>query len=48
MGTVERVALGVVLIAFATTLVLPDRQTAKVLTAGFDGFRLSLREAMGR
>lgn len=48
MGTVERVALAVVGVAFVTTLILPDRQTAKVLQTAFAGANASLRTAMGR
>jgi hypothetical protein len=48
MGVVERVAMGIVLIGFATTLILPDRQTTKVLAAGTDFFTRSLKTAMGR
>ena len=48
MGTVEKVALAIVVVAFATTLVLPDRQTAKVIGAVGDVFNRSLRTATGR
>lgn len=48
MGTVERVALAIVGVAFVTTLILPDRQTAKVLQAGGQFFTSSLKTAMGR
>ena len=48
MGTVERVALAIVGVAFVTTLILPQRQTAKVLQAGGQLFTQSLRAAMGR
>jgi hypothetical protein len=48
MGTVEKVALGIVAIAFVTTLILPDRQTAKVVRAFGDTFAQGLKTAMGR
>ena len=48
MGTVEKVALAIVGVAFVTTLILPDRQTARVFTAAGDVFVKSLRSAMGR
>ena len=48
MGTVERVALGIVMVAFVTTLVLPERQTVKVLGAIGDVFTSGLKTAMGR
>lgn len=48
MGTVERVALAIVGVAFVTTLILPDRKTADVLRAGRDLFVDSLGRAMGR
>jgi hypothetical protein len=48
MSTVERVALAVVGVAFVTTLILPDRQTSKVVQAISGLFNESLRTAMGR
>lgn len=48
MTTIERVAMGIVGIALATTLLLPDRQTARVLQAAGNVFTGSLRAAMGR
>lgn len=48
MGTVEKVAMGIVAIAFVTTLILPDRQTAKVLSAAGSVFSSGLKTAMGR
>jgi hypothetical protein len=48
MGTVERVALAVVGVAFITTLILPDRQTAKVIQAGGEFFTSALKTSMGR
>ena len=47
MGTVEKVALAIVAVAFVTTLVLPDRQTAQVVRAGSDLFTRGLGQAMG-
>jgi len=44
----EKIGLGIVLIAFATTLVLPDRQTNKILQTSWAGFNQSLRTSMGR
>lgn len=48
MGTFEKVALGIVGIGFATTLVLPDRHTDKVIAAISDFFSRGLKTAMGR
>ena len=48
MGTFERIALAIVGVGFATTLVLPERQTAKVIDAGRQLFVDSLGRAMGR
>lgn len=48
MSTVEKVALAIVGVAFVTTLLLPDRQTPKVIDAGRKLFVDSLRTAMGR
>jgi hypothetical protein len=48
MGTVERVALAIVGVAFVTTLILPQRQTARVIQATGQLFAQSLRAAMGR
>jgi hypothetical protein len=48
MGTVEKVALAIVTVAFVTTLILPERQTAKVIHATGSVFTQSLRTAMGR
>lgn len=38
----------IVVLAIVTTLVLPGRQTAAVVTAGGNAFSGSLRAAMGR
>lgn len=46
MTTVEKVAMGVVGIATITTLVLPGRQTAKIIDAISNLFRGSLATAM--
>lgn len=48
MGTVERVALAIVGVAFVTTLLLPGRQTAQVIKAGSELFTGSLKTAMAR
>jgi len=47
MGTVEKVAMGIVGIGLITTLILPDRQTPKVIDAFTRLFRGSLATAMG-
>lgn len=46
MTTVEKVAMGLVGIAMATTLVLPGRQTSKIIDAVSGLFRGSLATAM--
>jgi hypothetical protein len=46
MTTVEKVAMGIIGIAMATTLVLPGRQTAKVIDSVSNLFRGSLATAM--
>lgn len=46
MTTVEKVAMGIIGIGMATTLVLPGRQTAKVIDAISGLFRGSLATAM--
>lgn len=48
MGSLERVALAIVGVAFATTLLLPGRQTPAVLNAAGNVFSGGLRAAMGR
>lgn len=48
MGTVEKIALGVIGVALATTLILPDRKTVQVLAEGRRLLVESLRTAMGR
>lgn len=47
MGTAEKVALAIVGIGFVTTLILPDRQTVQVITAGSNAFTRALGQAMG-
>jgi hypothetical protein len=46
MGTVEKIALAIVGVALVTTLVLPGRQTPKVIDAVSNLFRGSLATAM--
>jgi hypothetical protein len=46
MTTVEKVAMGIIGIGMATTLVLPGRQTSKVIDAISNLFRGSLATAM--
>ena len=46
--TVEKIAMGIVGIAMATTLLLPGRQTVPVINAVSNLFTGSLRTAMGR
>lgn len=48
MSTVEKIAMGIIGIGMATTLILPDRQTVPVLGTVFNGFSGALRTAMGR
>ena len=48
MSSVERIALAVVGVAMATTLLLPGRQTPQVLGTVFDGFGNVLSKAMAR
>jgi hypothetical protein len=48
MGTIEKVALAIVGVAFVTTLILPERQTARVISSVADLFTRSIRTAMGR
>jgi hypothetical protein len=47
MSTVERVALAIVGVALVTTLILPNRQTPRVIGATGTAFRQSLATAMG-
>ena len=48
MSTLEKIGLGIVGVAFATTLLLPDRKTAEVFRAAGAAFTQALRTAMGR
>jgi hypothetical protein len=47
MTTVEKVAMGIIGIGMATTLILPGRQTPAVINAFAGLFRGSLATAMG-
>jgi hypothetical protein len=47
MGSVERIAMAIVGIGFATTLLLPGRQTVPAIGAVTNLFRGSLATAMG-
>lgn len=47
MSTVEKVAMGIIGIGMATTLILPGRQTIGVVNAFTGLFRGSLATAMG-
>lgn len=47
MGSVERIAMAIVGIGFATTLLLPGRQTVPAVNAVTNLFRGSLATAMG-
>jgi hypothetical protein len=47
MGTGEKIAMGIVSVAMITTLILPNRQTASVISAVTGLFRGSLATAMG-
>lgn len=48
MGVAEKFVMGVVVIALATTLILPDRQTDKILGTIFKGGTEALKTSMGR
>lgn len=48
MSSVEKIAMGIVGIALVTTLILPGRQTAGVITAAGNVFSNSLKTAQGR
>ena len=48
MGLGEKIATGLIAIGLATTLLLPERQTARVLQVGFGGLNTAFRTAMGR
>jgi hypothetical protein len=47
MGAAERIALAIVGVGFATTLLLPGRQTVPAIGAFTNLFRGSLSTAMG-
>ena len=47
MSSVERIALAIVGVAMITTLILPGRQTPRVIQASGNAFRGSLATAMG-
>jgi hypothetical protein len=47
MGTAEKIAMGIIGIGLVTTLILPDRQTPKVVDSFTRLFRGSLATAMG-
>lgn len=47
MSTVEKIAMGIIGIGMATTLILPGRQTPAVVDAFTRLFRGSLATAMG-
>lgn len=47
MGTVEKVAMGIIGIGLITTLLLPGRQTPQTINAFTNLFRGSLATAMG-
>ena len=47
MGAAERIALAIVGVGFATTLLLPDRKTPQVINSITNLFRGSLATAMG-
>jgi len=47
MSTVEKIALAIIGVALATTLILPRRQTPQVIGATGTAFRQSLATAMG-
>lgn len=48
MGTLEKIALAIVGVAMATTVLLPGRQTAAVLTAAGNVFNGAIQNAQGR
>lgn len=47
MGTVEKIAMGIIGIGMVTTLLLPGRQTPAVINAFTGLFRGGLATAMG-
>lgn len=48
MGIGEKLVGGLVAVALATTLLLPDRQTVPVLKTFWDGVSGAFRTVMGR
>ncbi len=48
MSTVEKIALAIVGVAMATTLILPGRRTPEVLKAAGSVFSGALKTAQGR
>jgi hypothetical protein len=48
MSGIEKVATLIVGVALVTTLILPGRQTAAVLTAGGNVFSNAIKTAQGR
>lgn len=48
MSTVQTIALAIVAVGMATTLILPGRLTPQVLQAGGNVFNGALKTAMGR
>lgn len=48
MNTVQKIAVLIAATGLVTALVLPGRQTAKVLGAGFDGVSKWTKVAQGR
>jgi hypothetical protein len=47
-GAAVAVLTSIIVVALATTLVLPGRQTPQVITSFFTGFAGALKSAMGR
>jgi hypothetical protein len=45
--TIEKVLMGIIGVAMVTTLILPKRQTPRVIGAAGNAFRGSLATAMG-
>jgi hypothetical protein len=48
VSTIEKLGMGIIGIAMATTLLLPGRQTAAVISAAGNVFSGSIKTAMGR
>jgi hypothetical protein len=47
VSSIEKIAMGIVGVAMVTTLILPDRQTPKVLSSVGSLFAGSIRASMG-